>query len=142
MQKSIVPQESLVQVQTARVRKKMWFLLAAGAIGLASVLPQTRDKVKDVPWMPIALTVGLGVLSDSLNNGIKSIGTDSMAAFEERYDLEVLQDPDVKSSAFWGHVGDQVVRRNFRGVTLVKRKRIIKQNDVLQKKKHEADQDS
>ena len=56
----------------------MWFLLAAGAIGLASVLPQTRDKAKDVPWMPIAVIVGLGFLGD----GIKSIGTETIVTSE------------------------------------------------------------
>ena len=114
----------------------MWFLFAAGAIAFASVLPQTRDKVKDMPWMPIAVTLGLGFLG----NSIKSIGTESMATFEERYDLELLQDPTVKPSAVWGHIGDQVVRRNFKGVTLVKRKRRIKQSVALQKPK--ADEDS
>ena len=54
----------------------------------------------------------------------------------------MLQDPDVQSSAFWGHIGDQVVRRNFSVVTLVKRKRTSKQDDALQKQKQEADQDS
>ena len=95
--------------------------------------------------MPLAVGVGLGLiseslngLSDSLNNGIKSIGTDSMAHFEERYDLEVLQDPSVKPSVIWGRIGDQVVKRNFKGVTLVKRKRRINENNALQKQDAES----
>ncbi|KAL0046838.1 hypothetical protein WJX82_011133 [Trebouxia sp. C0006] len=48
-------------------------------------------------WFTIA-AAGLGVLSDSINNGIKSIGTESMARFEETYDIEVLQDATVKPS--------------------------------------------
>lgn len=46
--------------------------------------------------------MSLNGLSDSLNNGIKSIGTESMATFGERYDLEVLQDPSVIPSFVWG----------------------------------------
>lgn len=122
-----------VSKQLVPLPDRMWFFIAAGVVGLASILPQTRNKVKDVPWMPIAITVGLGVLSQSLNNAIKSIGTESMATFEERYDLEVLQDPSVKPSVVWGHIGDQVVRRNLKGVTLVKRKRRINESDALQK---------
>ncbi len=76
----------------------MWFTIAAGAAALASVLPQTRNQLKDMPWMPLAVAAGLGVLSDSINNGIKSIGTESMARFEETYDIEVLQDATVKPS--------------------------------------------
>ena len=76
----------------------MWSTIAAGAAALAYVLPQTRNQLKDMPWMPLAVAAGLGVLSDSISNGIKSIGTESMARFEERYDIEVLQDATVKPS--------------------------------------------
>jgi len=81
------------------VLARMWFVIAAGAAALAHILPQTRNQVKDVPWMPLAIAVGLGVLSDSINNGIKSIGTESMAHFEERYDTEVLQDATGRCTA-------------------------------------------
>ncbi len=48
-----------------------WLFYAAGAVVTASLLPRTRDKVKEVPWVPVAVAVGLGVLVDS----IKSIGS-------------------------------------------------------------------
>ena len=44
----------------------------------------------------------------------------------------MLQDPSLKTSAVWGHIGDQIVRRNFRGVTLVKRRRRIKQSGLAE----------
>ena len=64
---------------------RMWFIFAgaAGVVALTSI-PQTRNQVKDVPWMAIALAVGLGAVSDS----IKNIGTKSRAHFEEPYDIE------------------------------------------------------
>ena len=62
-----------------------WLFFAAGAVVTASLLPHTRDKVKDVPWLAVAVAVGLGVMADSIKSigtdtadSIKSIGTDSM----------------------------------------------------------------
>lgn len=74
----------------------MWFIIAAGVV-LASILPQSRNQIKEVPWMPLTVAVGLGLiseslngLSDSLNNSLKSIDAERLAAFEERYDIELL----------------------------------------------------
>ena len=57
-----------------------WLLIAAGAVVTASVHPQSRAAAKDVPWMPLAVVVGLSVFGDKL----KSIGTDSVREFEDR----------------------------------------------------------
>ena len=79
--------------------------------------------------MPLAVGVGLSLMADSIksigtdmSDSVKSIGTHSMQQFEERYTVEVMQDAEVEPSKLWGHFGEQVVRRNFKGVTLVKRK--------------------
>lgn len=45
-----------------------WVLVVVGAAVAASVHPQSRDKVKNVPWMPLAFAVGLGALGDGLSN--------------------------------------------------------------------------
>ena len=89
---------------------RMWYFIAAGVVAVISVLPQTREQVKDVPWTPIALIVGLGVLSDSLNESIRGVGTHSMARAAERYDIEPI--PTIKPSYLWGRTSDQVVKRN------------------------------
>lgn len=39
-------------------------LIAAGVV-LASVLPQSRNRIQEVPWMPLAVAVGLGLISES-----------------------------------------------------------------------------
>ena len=54
----------------------LWLLIAVGAAVTASVCPQTREKVKDVPWMPLAVFVGLGVLSKKVGDGFGDFGTD------------------------------------------------------------------
>lgn len=45
-----------------------WMLVIVGAAVAASVHPQSRDRVKNVPWMPLAVAVGLGALGDGLHN--------------------------------------------------------------------------
>lgn len=98
----------------------MWFLIAAGVVAITYILPQTRDMVKDVPWMPLAVVVNLGLISESINSIAKTMDLDT----EEQWVIEVLQDPTVKPS----------VRRNLKGVTLVKRKkRRINESHALQK---------
>ena len=54
-----------------------WLYIAAGTLVTASLLPQSRERVKDVQWMPVAVAVGLAVLGES----VKSIGTQSMQQF-------------------------------------------------------------
>ncbi len=80
----------------------VWLLFAAGAVITASVLPQSRDKVKDVPWMLVAVAIGLSVLGDKIGQGIKSIGTDSV--FDKSTDT-ILGDVSYVASN----------RRNFQG---------------------------
>lgn len=96
-------------------------LCAAGAVVTAAGLPQTRAVVKDVPWMALAVVVGCGLLCDGIDNRIRWMGSDGPEEYEETYTVEVLQDPTVRPSPFWGHVGEQVLRRNLRGFTVVKR---------------------
>lgn len=46
----------------------MWLMIAAGAVAIASMVPRSRDLLKDIPLLPIAVAAGLDVLSDSLRN--------------------------------------------------------------------------
>ena len=69
-----------------------WLLLAASAMVTLSVLPQSREKVKDVPWMPLALAIGLSVLGDEIGDSIRCIGTGSMQQIEERHKAQNLHD--------------------------------------------------
>lgn len=69
-----------------------WLLLAASAVVTLSVLPQSREKVKDVPWTPLALAIGLSVLGDKISDGIRCIGTGSMQQIEERHKAHNLHD--------------------------------------------------
>lgn len=87
----------------------LWLFYAAGAVVTASLLPHTRDKVKEVPWLPVAVAVGLGVLADS----IKSIGTDSVQQFEIK--------PSLAEGAQYKAFGN-MTPSNVKGVTLIKRK--------------------
>lgn len=89
--------------------------------------------------MPLAVVVGLSLMADSIRcigadmaDSVQSIGTHSMQEFEERYTVEVMQDAEVEPSKFWGLIGEQVVRRKFKGVTLVKRKVAAPPNQILQ----------
>lgn len=102
-----------------------WMNIAAGVVAIAHLFPQSRDKVKDVPWLAIAIVVGLRVVADSISNGVKKIGTVSTADFEERFDIEVLQDSTVQTPRGLGHVGNQEVQGNFTRLTLVKRRRLV-----------------
>lgn len=62
----------------------LWLLIAVGAAVTASVCPQTREKVKDVPWMPLAVLVGLGVLREKIDDGLETFGTDIAQQLELR----------------------------------------------------------
>ena len=69
-----------------------WLLLAASAVVALSVLPQSREKVKDVPWTPLALAIGLSGLGDKIGDGIRCIGTDSMQQIGERHKAKKWND--------------------------------------------------
>ena len=56
--------------------RMFWFLIAVGAAVTVSVHPQSREMVKDVPWLPLAIAVGLAAVGDGLkNNGTGSTQT-------------------------------------------------------------------
>ena len=90
----------------------MWFTIAAG-VGLTAILPQTRNQVKDVPWMPTALAVGLGFLSDSINNvtKTKSIGTASMSHFENGTTSKGVTVVKRRHRIYWGNALQQDATR-------------------------------
>lgn len=102
-----------------------WLIIAAGVVAIAHLFPQSRDKVKDVPWLSIGIVVGLRAVADSIDNVVKKIGSESTADSEERFDIEVLQDSTVPTPRVLGHVGNQEVQGNLTGLTLVKRRRLV-----------------
>ena len=46
-----------------------WVLIAVGAV----VVAKSKNKVKDVPWMPLAVAIGLGAVGD----GLQKFGSDT-----------------------------------------------------------------
>lgn len=112
----------------------MWYILFAGVATLSSVLPQTRNKVKDVPWTAIALTLGLGhllsVLGDSTADARNSFAEALMrsqmnrsADYEEAWDVQYSDDA-IACESF----ADLTRKRDMqylKGLTLVRRRRPV-----------------
>ena len=109
----------------------MWVYIAAGVAVIAQLCPQSRDRVKDIPWLPIAVLVGVRVLSDSISDSVHQVGTQITAEFERNFDVEetfeveVLQNSAVQTPHVLGHIGNQEVQGNFRGFRVVKRRRLL-----------------
>ena len=55
-----------------------WLIIAAAGAVVATVLPTSREKVKDVPWMPLAVAVGLVALGGGIHDGLRKVGADSV----------------------------------------------------------------
>ena len=68
----------------------------------ASVLPRIRDRVKDVPWMAVAVEVGLSVVGDKISESIKCMGTGSV--FDKSTDT-ILEDVSYVASRKRGAEG-------------------------------------
>lgn len=63
---------STANTQRARSLQMFWLIFAAGAV-IATVHPESREKVKDVPWMSLAVAIGLAALGDGIQDGLRNV---------------------------------------------------------------------
>lgn len=83
---------------------------------LDKVLRATKGVCDQIPWQVVAFASAW-----VLRSGFQSVGTRSMEESEERYEVEVLRDPSIAKGPVFGGLGEQMVGRHFKGVTLVKK---------------------
>ena len=62
-----------------------WLIFAAGAV-IATVHPESREKVKDVPWMSLAVAIGLAALGDGIQDGLRNVGANSVKGLKLQSD--------------------------------------------------------
>lgn len=104
----------------------IWLHIATGVVAIAHLLHQSRDKVKDIPWLPIALVLGLKVVVDSLqtvSDSVRTVVAERTADYEETF--EILWDSAVHTPPELGHIGHQEVQSKSKRATLVKRRRLL-----------------
>ena len=65
-----------------------WFIIAAaGAVAASRARPEVRIMVEDVPWMPLAVAVGLVVLGGGIHDGLRNMGADTLKNLRLEADL-------------------------------------------------------
>ena len=88
----------------------LWFLAAAAAAGAFTLLPNSLKRELLVASMqPLGTVLAAALIIET----VKSVRITD-------YSIKIDQDEDVMPSRVWGNIGEQLVRRNVRGVSIVK----------------------
>lgn len=83
---------------------------------VSQALEAAKRMCDQVPWQVVALTAAW-----MLRGGLQSIGRKRMEECEERYHVELLRTSSVPEGKLLGSIGEQVVGRHFKGVTIVRK---------------------
>lgn len=108
--------------QCSEHRLKPGILLLSVSLLLMDFVSQTLDAAKrvcdQVPWQVVALTAAW-----MLRGGLQSIGrkTKNSEESEEWYHVELLRTSAVPEGKLFGSIGEQIVGRHFKGVSIVRK---------------------